>query len=153
MRKRTIKQSVPAAEPHGGLALDEIASVEVTSEDPAHPIEQALLPGSGWVAGEAGPQLIRIVFDEPQHVRRIQLVFRETDAARTQEFVLRWGQAGSSDRREIVRQQWNFSPPGATEEVEDYTVDLKSTGVLELSIIPNISGGNDRASLRSLRLT
>src|SRR5438552_9305056 len=46
-------------------------------------------------------------------------------AARTQEFVLRWRSEDDPGFREIVRQQWNFSPPQTTREIEDYQVDLR----------------------------
>jgi hypothetical protein len=52
-----------------------------------------------------------------------------------------------------VRQQWNFSPPNTISEVEDYVVDLSDVRVLELIIVPDISRGAARASLRSLRLS
>ena len=52
----------------------------------------------------------------------------------------------------IVRQQWNFSPPKTIREVEEYRVELSDVTVLELVIVPDISGGAARASLRSLRL-
>ena len=45
-----------------------------------------------------------------------------------------------------------FSPQGATRETEDHRVDLSSVTVLELSIIPDISGGNAHASLAQLFL-
>ena len=105
----------------------------------------------GWRAGEPGIQTIRLVFDQPQDVHRIYLSFVETTAARTQEFVLRWS-PGEKGLREIVRQQWNFSPDGATRETEDYEVDLSGARVLELTIAPNISSGGDYASLQRLRL-
>ena len=75
----------------------------------------------------------------------------EQDFARTQEYVVHWAGDGGSFR-EIVRQQWNFSPQGATSETEDHHVDLSAVTVLELSIIPDISGGNAPASLAQLRL-
>jgi len=53
---------------------------------------------------------------------------------------------------EIVRQQWNFSPPGTTQELEDYSVDLLDVTVMELEIVPDKSGGEARASLESFRL-
>jgi hypothetical protein len=55
--------------------------------------------------------------------------------------------------REIVRQQWNFSPPNTTREVEEYRVELSGVNVLELIIVPDISGGVAHASLKSLRLS
>ena len=54
--------------------------------------------------------------------------------------------------REIVRQQYNFNPPGTTSELEDYTVDLSGVTGLELSITPDIGGSGARASLARLRL-
>jgi hypothetical protein len=51
-----------------------------------------------------------------------------------------------------LRQQYNFSPPGAAREVEDYDVDLDAVTVLELRIVPDISGGSARASLAQLRV-
>lgn len=87
-----------------------------------------------------GPQTIRLVFDSPQTLRRILLVFEENETARTQEFVLRWSSDGGSSVREIVRQQWNFSPPGSVREIEEYQVELSGVTVLELIINPNISG-------------
>ena len=79
-------------------------------------------------------------------------MFDEYEQERTQEFVLRWSPDGGQSYREIVRQQFNFSPPGATREVEDYDVELSGVTILELKIVPDIRGGNSRASLAQLRL-
>jgi hypothetical protein len=80
------------------------------------------------------------------------LAFHEDERERTQEFMLRWSPDGGATWREIVRQQYNFSPPGMTRELEDYAVDLEELTILELSITPDISGGKTRASLARLRL-
>jgi hypothetical protein len=98
-------------------------------------------------------QTIRLLFDQGQSLRRIALVFEEKETARTQEFVLRWSPDGGRSFREIVRQQWNFSPPNAKHEVEDYHVELSDVTVLELVIVPDISRGEARASLKSLRVS
>ena len=71
---------------------------------------------------------------------------------RTQEYVLRWSADGGQSFREIVRQQWNFSPQGATSQTQDYRVELPAVTVLELSIVPDTSGGAAVASLAQLRL-
>ena len=156
MRKRIINQNPQNVSPvdHSWLDLQRLAQVEVTSEEAAYPIEAALIPsvGSGWRAAQAGEQTIRLQFDEFQRVRRIQLVFQEDQQARTQEFVLRWSPDGGQSYREIVRQQYNFSPPGVTHEFEDYAVDLAGVAALELRIVPDISGGEARASLAQLRI-
>src|SRR5947209_19297087 len=135
------------------MDLGQVARVEVTSEDPEHPVEAALLPGRGpgWRAARPGPQAIRLVFDGPRHVRRVRLRFAAGAVARTQEFVLRWVDA-ASERREVVRQQWNFGSGGSAEEVEDYRVDLPGVVELELVVTPDISGGDAVASLAEMRV-
>ena len=154
MRKRVLNVDVPSkVDPAADwLPLDQIASVEVTSEDASHPVENALLPGSdsGWRAGQAGAHTIRLIFDAPQRIRRIYLEFAEHEMERHQELVLRWSD-GRTDR-EIVRQQWNFSPNGSAHEVEDYTLDLRDVMQLELVIAPDRGGGQAVASLEKLRL-
>lgn len=156
MRKQVVSSSLPQtpASNQGWLYLEDIARVELTSEDAAHPIEAALLPAatSGWRAEQPGEQTIRFIFDQPQRLSRVRLHFEEPANARTQEFVLRWSPDGGRSLREVVRQQWNFSPPAATEEVEDYKVELSGVTVLELTITPDISGGEARASLRQMGL-
>jgi len=134
--------------------VEHLAQVEVTSEAAAHPIESALIPGAGpgWRAEEPGQQTVRLLFDEPQRVRHIRLLFQEDERQRTQEFVLRWSSDGGQSYREIVRQQYNFSPPGSTSECEDYDVNLDRVTALELAIVPDISGAPVCASLAELRL-
>ena len=156
MRKRIIGQGSPevsAVDPDW-MDLDRLARVEITSEDVDYSIESALIPGTGpgWRAAQSGEQTIRLLFDEPLRLRRIYLVFHEDEQERTQEFVLRWSPDHGQSYREIVRQQYNFSPPGATREVEDYDIDLVGVTALELKIVPEISGGSARASLVQLRV-
>jgi hypothetical protein len=148
-----IPQNAPLRD-QAWMDVDRIASVEVSSEDADYPIESALLLQGqrGWRAAEPGMQTIRLIFDEPQKLRRILLVFEDTENRRTQEFVLRWSPNIQYSSREIVRQQWNFSPPDSVRETEDYPVDLSEVKVLELEIVPDKSGGEVRASLMSLRL-
>ncbi|MBW1815257.1 MAG: carbohydrate-binding protein [Deltaproteobacteria bacterium] len=110
MRKRIITpvQQETALPDLEWLNIEELVEVEITSEDAAHPIESALLPGhaSGWRAAGPGNQTIRLLFTNPQQLRRIWLNH----------------------------------------------VELPAVTVLELSIIPEISGGNALASLAQLRL-
>jgi hypothetical protein len=101
MRKRIINQGSQDVSPANQqwLNLEAIADVEVTSEDAAHPIESALVPGagSGWRAEQPGQQTVRLLFYEPQRIKRMNLVFHETAHERTQQFVLRW----SSDAEKL----------------------------------------------------
>jgi hypothetical protein len=157
MRKHLITASRQDAAAHDGgwLDLDRLSVVEVTSEDKDYPVESALAAGGtrGWRAADSGTQTIRLIFDQPQRLTRIVLVFEETETSRTQEFVLRWSGDDRRSFRDIVRQQWNFSPPNATREVEEFQVALSDVAVLELVIVPDISRGSAHASLKSLRLS
>jgi len=156
MRKELItpqNQGIISPEPNW-LDLARIVRVELTSENPLHPIESALnyTEGSGWRALEPGRQTIRLLFDEPLRISRINLAFHEDEQQRTQEFVLRWSPDNGNSYRKLVRQQYNFTLPDTTREIEDYAVDLVGVTALELVIVPDISGGESRASLEQLRL-
>lgn len=157
MRKKIIDQAPQNVTPakQSWLELEHLAQIELTSEDEAHPFESALASdgGAGWMAAQPGEQTIRIVFDEPQKIRRIQLLFREKEQERTQEFLLSWLSAGDQSYKEIVRQQYNFSPPHTIEESEDYTVDLEAVRALVLHIVPDTSGRGTCASLAQLKLS
>ena len=157
MRKKVINSDTINPRSHSQeewLDLEEIARVEVTSEDPNFPIEAALAAGeaSGWRAAEKGKQIIRIVFDNPRTLRRIRLEFAETQIERTQEFTLRWSAESGGSLTDIVRQQWSFSPHGSTSEVEDYQVDFDSVSVLELALKPDLTPGNAFATLAKWRV-
>jgi hypothetical protein len=156
MRKRIITPTPTTAHAQEDwLDLERVATVEVTSEDRDFPIESSLSidPRQGWRAAQPGTQTIRLVFDEPQELKRISLVFEENQITRTQEFVLRASSNPGGPLREIVRQQWNFSAPTSTREIEEYSLELSDVALLELTIVPDISGGPVCASLKSLRLS
>jgi hypothetical protein len=157
MRKSLITQASGAvgSRNEGSLDLEHTAIIEITSEDKGHPVESAFSPGEshGWRAGESGPQTIRLIFDQPQRINLISLTFEENEIERTQEFVLRWSSDSGKSFRQIVRQQWNFSPPETTREIENYNVKLSHVTVLEINIVPDVGGGDVHASLKSLRLS
>ena len=136
------------------LPLVDCADVEITSESAAHPIENAFESHSqlGWRADAPGEQTIRLKFNQPRAVRRVRVVIEERERARTQQFTLRVAARPGGPWREVARQQFNFSPAGATREQEDYRIDWPAISALELTIVPDISGGDARASLRQLRV-
>lgn len=134
------------------MDLAEIATVEVTSEDPGHPIESVFSGGPGWRASQKGQQEIRLIFDQAIAVRRIQLHFLESTHDRLQEFTVRWSPADGGTPREIVRQQWNFSPSGSTSELEDYEVNLDGVSTMELSIQPDLTHNDALATLAAWRV-
>lgn len=156
MRKRIFDSATtPAtAESQGDwLNLELLAEVEVSSEDPHAPIEAAfaLHNSGGWRAARPGEQTIRLLFDTPQDLCRIEVLFIEEARERGQEFVLRWAAEGGP-MREIVRQQFHFSPGGAGREFESYAVSLTKVRVLELHIIPDRNAGDAIATLAQMRV-
>ena len=157
MRKRIVvpqRAEAGGESEQGWLDLEQIATVEVTSEHPNFPVESALGSGvgRGWRASQKGTQQIRIIFDEPASLHRIQLRFHEAECERTQEFTIRWSSAAGGPTREIVRQQWNFSPAGSTTEIEDYVVELEAVSVLELTLQPDLGRHEAVATLASWRI-
>ena len=82
----------------------------------------------------------------------MRLQFHELEVARTQQFTVRWSGGPGEPVKEIVRQQWNFSPDGSTIESEDYVVDLKAVSILELTIDPDRGAGQALATLADWRL-
>jgi hypothetical protein len=157
MRKTLINQPTKHTPPSdlNYLKLEHLAEVEISSECQEHPIESALVEGSGtgWQAAGSGEQTIRLIFDQPQTIKHISLLFDEQEQSRTQEFVLLWRMGDEDFFREILRQQYHFSPPHSAQETENYAVDLKQLKALELRIIPDISGGEACAKLTRLRLS
>jgi hypothetical protein len=158
MRKSIVSPSAAQQTPISDLwrDLERIARVEISSEDEQFPIEHALgkKVTTGWKAATTGPQLIRLHFDEPLNIKRLQLHFVDKSAERAQEFAVYAG--SGAELKEVVRQQWSFSPYGSTEEVEDYTVNLSGITTLEVRIDPDRSHDPKQsqhyASLLSLKL-
>ena len=107
MRKQIINRGpkAPASTDPAWLDLERLARVEITSEETGHPVESALTTGGGpgWLAGENGKQTIRLLFDEPQALGHIRLVFEEKRRERTHEFVLRWSKDGGRSHFEPAK--------------------------------------------------
>ena len=80
MRKKVIGSGdTPESRSEQWLELGELATIEITSEDPNFPIESALTSGKGpgWRAAERGKHIIRIIFDRPRPLHRIDSSFRK----------------------------------------------------------------------------
>jgi hypothetical protein len=158
LRKQIIKglPAAPVTMP-GEIAVAAVATVLVTSEDPEHPIDHAFDgyrgPGATrWVAGEPGEQVVILDFDAPQAIRRVVLEIEEPEVARTQELQLAVSCDGGLTYRELVRQEFNFSPPGTTFEREDWAVVAEGVTHLRLVIKPDKGGKPSRATITSLTL-
>jgi hypothetical protein len=158
LRKQVIKpgRSIPASTP-GAIDIAAVAVVQVTSEDARHPVENAFDgrrgPGSTrWIAGDPGEQAVILAFDAPQAIRRIILEVEELEVSRTQELQLAVSTDGGRTYRELLRQEYTFSPPSTTFEREDWAVQAEGVTHLRLAIKPDKGGGPHRAAITSLVL-
>ena len=158
LRKQVIKAASSAPIPASDdLDVAAVATVLVTSEDPEHPVDHAFdaLSGPGgtrWVAGEPGEQALILAFDAPQAIRRVVLEVEEREVARTQELQLAVSGDGGLTYRELLRQEYNFSPPGTTFEREDWAVVAVGVTHLRLQIKPDKADCPCRATITSLVL-
>ncbi len=161
MRKQITDQGgaakTQAGEQAGWLDMEELAQVEVSSEAAGHPIENALVPAAAqggaaiWQAAAPGPATITLRFDTPLAVTRVLLHFSEPRHERMQEWALAAVLADGT-RRELLRQGWNFSPGGSTEQREEHALDLKQVSALTLSIDPDPGRNRYPATLNAFRV-
>jgi hypothetical protein len=156
------KQIVPrrpgeSASLEGGISIPDIATVQVTSEQADHPIDHAFdhrrgPGGSRWIAGEAGEQTVILLFDTPQTIRKIGLEVEELAVSRTQEVSVSVSSDEGRTYRELIRQEFTFSPPGTSFERELWSVSAEGVTHLRLDIKPDKGGRVGRATLTSLTL-
>jgi hypothetical protein len=157
LRKRRLDQSTEADDDSASLDLASIASIDYSSEDPAHPVENMLDehtgPGSSyWAAGQADTteQLV-LAFDRPQSVARLVYAVEEAEHERTQEMHIEASTDGGRTYTRIFVQEYTFSPRGAVFEREDLKLELQHVTNLRLTLVPN-KHGVGVAKLTSLRL-
>ena len=158
MRKRIVKEESAPASRAGELDVEALATVVVSSEAPGSPVENAFDgrrgPGATrWVAGESGVQTLTLEFDAPQLVRQVLLEVEEREVGRTQDVVLSISVDGGKSFRELLRQEFNFSPPATSFEREEWTLHSEPLSHLRLRILPDKGGGDyGRASITTLAL-
>lgn len=104
------------------------------------------------MAGEVGDQALVLAFDAPQAIRHVIVAVEEPAVARTQELRLAISQDGGRTYREVLRQEYNFSPSGSAFEREDWVVPAEGVTHLRLQIRPDKGGHPCRASLTTLAL-
>ncbi len=143
MRKEITGGSRAGVDDAEWVDLEALARVEVSSEAAGSPIEGALMPGGSrpWVAGAPGKASVTLRFDAPREVGKVRLQCIELEHERSQEWALHALLTGGGER-EVLRQQWNFSPGGSTTEDEVYTLNLPAVAGLRLTIDPD--RGRDR---------
>jgi hypothetical protein len=145
-------------EPADAAALDvsALARVLVTSEERDHPVDLAFdgrggPGGTRWIAAFGGDQSLILAFDQPQAVRAIRVEMEEPDVVRTQELQVAVSTDGGKSYREVVRQEYNFSP-GTSFERERWVLEGQGLTHLRLVIRPDKGGVTGRASVTTLAL-
>lgn len=129
------------------LDLDAVADVTVTARG-----ERVTRAGSLWSAECLGEQTIELRFHEPMAVRRLTVITTEEEYSRTQEMTISVSQHRGERHREVLRQQFNFSPHGATKQVEEYALQLDDVSAIQLRIVPSVDGRAATARVTELRV-
>jgi hypothetical protein len=161
LRKNILKQdrseTVPPAMSATMISIPDVASVLVSSEDSLHPIDHVFDDHNGpggtrWIAGEVGEQTIIVAFDRPLRLQKVNLEIEEPEMSRTQELSLGISDDGGQRYKEVLRQEYNFSPPDATFEREWWAVPVENMTHLRLIIKPDKGNKHSRATVTSLKL-
>jgi len=158
LRKQIIKPHLATSDATTGeIDIATVATVQVTSESPDHPIDLAFDDhrgpgGTHWIAGEPGEQTVVLAFDAPQTIRTILLEIEEPEVPRTQDLQLSLSCDGGGTYQELLRQEFNFSPDGTTFEREKWTVSAQAVTHLRLVIKPDKGGKSCLGTLTSFAL-
>jgi hypothetical protein len=158
LRKRLIsEQSSTSPERLGEIDIAGEATIAYSSENPDHPLEHLIdrhfgRGGTRW-AGARQDTTERIVleFDHPQRISRLVYEVEECWQERTQEVRVEVSTDHGRTYRQVLAQEYTFSPQGATFQHEDLRLDLAAITHLGLTVVPN-KGGSGVATLTSLRL-
>lgn len=156
LRKALLKQNTPPVS-RTEISIPDSATVLVTSEMPDHPIDYICDGRSGpgstrWIADEEGDQTVVVSFDAARDLHKVRLEVEEPDISRTQELALAVSYDRGQTYREVLRQEYNFSPPGTTFEREEWRVPAQGVTNVWLWIRPDKGGKPCRASITSLAL-
>jgi len=158
IRKRLMsEQSSTPDESKGEIDIARHALLAYSSEDPNHPLEHLIdgscgRGGTRWASARPNAtECIVLEFDHPQQVSRLVFEAEECSQERTQEVRVEVSTDRGRLYRQVLAQDYTFSPEGATFQHEDLRLDLPAITHLRLTIVPN-KGGSGIASLTSLRL-
>ena len=94
---------------------------------------------------------IVLEFDRPQTISRLVYEVEEATRERTQEVRVEVSEDGARTYRQILVQEYNFSPRGASYQREEQRLDLDRVTHLRLTIVPN-KNGSGTANSTALRL-
>jgi hypothetical protein len=144
-------------ESSGEIDIAKHAMLGYSSEDPHHPLDHLIdgrcgRGGTRWASARPNAtELIVLEFDRPQRISHLVYEVEECRQARTQEVRVEVSADGGRTYRQVLAQDYTFSPQGATFQHEDLRLDLAALTHLSLTIVPN-KDGSGIASLTSLRL-
>lgn len=158
IRKRLLDGARLPLEASGTeLDLTTGATIGYSSEEPAHPVDSLFdgRDGRGGTYWESARENINetllIEFDHSQNISRLIFEAEECQLERTQEVRLEVSCDGGASFRQLLVQDFVFSPRGATFQREDLRVAVEGASHLRLTIVPN-KNGSGRAKVTSLRL-
>jgi hypothetical protein len=158
LRKRLLEaEPTTSADTDNEIDIVGCATIAYSSEDPAHPIEHAFDGRHGpgvtrWISARPDTvERIIVEFDEPQPISRLVYEVEEAVRERTQEVCVEVSENGDRKYRQILIQEYNFSPRGATYQREELCFNLLRARRLRLTIVPN-KNGSGTATLTTLRL-
>jgi hypothetical protein len=156
-KRRLAADGAAGASAAGELDIASCATIAFTSENPVHPVEHMLDGSSGpgatrWTSARADTiEQILLEFDKPQVLSQLVYEVEEATWERTQEVRVEVSEDGGRTYRQILVQEYNFSPAGATFQHEQQRLNLRQVSHLRLTIVPN-KNGSGIATLTALRL-
>jgi len=158
LRKHLMSEpSSPHPQTPGEIDIASHAILAYSSENPDHPLEHLIDghfgPGATqWASGRTNAtEHIVLEFDQPQRISLLIYEVEECWQERTQEVRVEVSVDGGHTYRQVLAQDYTFSPQGATFQHEELQLDLPAITHLKLTIVPN-KGGSGVATVTSLRL-
>jgi hypothetical protein len=158
VRKRLLqKEGANPAAFAGEIDIASHAVLAYTSDDPDHPIENLIdghygRRGTFWAGAKPNTtECIVVEFDQPQSVSCLIYEVEESSCERTQEVRVEVSSDGARTYRQVLVQEYTFSPAGATFQREEQRLNVPPITHLRLTIVPD-KRGSGPAKLNSLRL-
>src|SRR5438876_10901682 len=146
LRKRPLEtDTATAARADDEIDIAACATVAYSSENRAHPVENLFDEYSGpggtrWTSARLDTiERILVEFDRPQTISRFVCEVEETMRDRTQEVRMEVSDDGGRVHRQILVQEYNFSPRGANLQREEQRFNLHRSTQLRVTIAPNKS--------------
>lgn len=153
IRKRLLETNTAGDE----IDIAGCATILYSSEDPANPVEYMLDGHSGrgatrWISARPDTtECIVLEFDRPQLIAKLVYEVEEAERERIQEVRVEISEDGGRSYRQILVQEYTFSPRGATYQREEQRFGHVRASHLRLRIVPNKSGSGT-ATITALRL-